>query len=194
ISRQVWGNDNVRGTQGTGENEWYTPGEYIEAARTVLGEIDLDPATSEYAQSAIGAARYFTKDDDGLSKEWHGRVWLNPPSAQPAIAHFVAKMIQEYGAGRVTTAIMLTHNYSDAAWFQDAGSVANAVCFTRGRIRFYQPDGVIAQPTQGQTFFYFGDKPRTFIERFAEIGLVWEGAGRGGLHLVTAWNGPLIRK
>src|SRR5262249_49611975 len=33
INRQVWGNDNVRGTQGTGENEWYTPPEYIAAVR-----------------------------------------------------------------------------------------------------------------------------------------------------------------
>jgi phage N-6-adenine-methyltransferase len=176
ISRQVWGNDNVRGTQGTGENEWYTPREYIEAARDVLGEIDLDPATSEYAQSAIGATRYFTKDDDGLEHEWHGRVWLNPPYAQPLIAHFVAKMIQEFGAGRTTAAIMLTHNYTDTEWFHNAAGVANAICFTRGRIRFYQPDGAIAAPTQGQTFFYFGDNVRLFTERFAEIGLVWWGA------------------
>ena len=175
ISRQIWGNYNVRGTQGTGENEWYTPQEYIEAARAVLGEIDLDPATSEYAQSTIRAKTFFTKDDNGLEREWHGRVWLNPPYAQPLITHFVAKMIQEYGSGRATAAIMLTHNYSDAAWFQDAGSVANAVCFTRGRIRFYQPDGAIAQPTQGQTFFYFGDNVRLFTERFAEIGLVMRG-------------------
>jgi hypothetical protein len=33
ISRQIWGNDNVRGTQGTGEEEWYTPAQYIALAR-----------------------------------------------------------------------------------------------------------------------------------------------------------------
>src|SRR5262249_50646896 len=67
------GTSPVRGTQGTGENEWFTPTEYIEAARKVLGEIDLDPATHELAQQTIRAARFFTKADNGLEHEWHGR-------------------------------------------------------------------------------------------------------------------------
>jgi hypothetical protein len=38
ISRKIWGHDNHRAL-GTGENEWYTPSKYIEAARKVLREI-----------------------------------------------------------------------------------------------------------------------------------------------------------
>jgi hypothetical protein len=44
--------------QCTGEQEWYTPQPYIDAAREVLGTIDLDPATSLQAQERIQAARF----------------------------------------------------------------------------------------------------------------------------------------
>jgi phage N-6-adenine-methyltransferase len=172
INRQLWGNANVRGTQGTGENEWYTPGEYLAMAREVLGEIDLDPASSDEAQGIIEAAHYFTKADDGLAQEWHGRVWLNPPYAQPLIADFVAKLVAERLAGLVTAAIMLTHNYTDTAWFHEAAGCADAICFTRGRVKFYEPDGEIAAPTQGQAFFYFGRRIGAFVERFRSIGFV----------------------
>lgn len=179
LNRVAWGN-NVRGTEGTGENEWFTPGEYIEAAREVLGGIDLDPATHPQAQTIVQAAQVFTKEDDGLRHEWHGRVWLNPPYAQPLIAQFVSKMCAERTAGRVTAAIMLTHNYTDTAWFQEAMSAADAICFTRGRVKFYELDGGVAAPTQGQAFFYFGDDIERFEAAFAHIGngvtALWDAA------------------
>ncbi len=170
ISRQTWGNDTTRGTGGTGENDWHTPAEYLDAARDVLGAIDLDPASSEAAQRRVQAERYFTPEDDGLEHEWAGRVWLNPPYAQPLIAQFVSKLVAEYVAGRVSAAIMLTHNYTDTAWFHEAEAFAPAICFTRGRVRFIDANGGIAAPTQGQTFFYFGNDVAAFVTRFAEIG------------------------
>jgi hypothetical protein len=93
----------------TGEFEWYTPPEYIELARTVLGNIDLDPASNAQAQKTVRADRYFTAADDGLTQEWRGRVWLNPPYSQPLISHFIKKLVDEVGAGNVTEAVLLTH-------------------------------------------------------------------------------------
>src|SRR5262245_6844094 len=75
------GRSSAHPSYNTGENEWYTPPAYLEAARLVLGGIDLDPASSDVAQRRVRAGRYFTKKDDGLSRPWRGRVWLNPPYA-----------------------------------------------------------------------------------------------------------------
>lgn len=165
-------NKHVRGTLGTGENEWYTPTEYLDAARNVLGTIDLDPASSDAAQEIVGASQHFTKANDGLLQEWHGRVWLNPPYTQPDIANFVTKMVSERAAGRVEAAILLTHNYTDTAWFHEAAAFSDAICFTRGRVKFYNAAGDVAAPTQGQAFFYFGDDISHFAERFLGIGFV----------------------
>jgi phage N-6-adenine-methyltransferase len=166
------GQSDQRGASGTGENEWFTPAEHIERARLVLGGIDLDPATHKKAQETVRAERWFTKATNGLVQEWHGRVWLNPPYAQPHIADFVSKMVSERKAGRVAAAIMLTHNYTDTAWFHEAVSIADAICFTRGRVKFYEPNGKIAAPTQGQAFFYFGSDVEAFTRTFCAVGFV----------------------
>jgi len=166
--------DNVRGTTGTGENEWYTPDEHIAMAVAVLGSIDLDPASSLKANERVGAAQIFTEADNGLDKLWQGNVWLNPPYAQPAISHFADKIVSEWKRGQITAAIVLTHNYTDTAWFQKMARAASGICFTRGRVRFISPEGELAAPTQGQAFFYFGHDLTLFEDVFSEIGFVVE--------------------
>lgn len=164
----------VNRTSFTGNNEWFTPDATLAAARAVLGAFDLDPASHPVAQERVQAERFFTAEDDGLAQEWHGRVWLNPPYAQPAIENFVDKMVSEVASRRVTAAIMLTHNYTDTAWFQKAAVAAQAICFTRGRVRFVSPTGELAAPTQGQAFFFYGHDVAVFREGFRNIGLVVE--------------------
>jgi phage N-6-adenine-methyltransferase len=158
--------------EGSHAIEWYTPPEYIAAAREVMGTIDVDPATSEKAQAWIGATQYFTAVDNGLLQQWHGSVWLNPPYAQPLMGQFVEKLLEEYHAGRTTAAILLTHAYTDTTWFHQSLAAAARLCFTRGRIRFISPEGMPPSPTQGQTFFYFGPEAERFSNVFEAFGCV----------------------
>jgi ParB family chromosome partitioning protein len=160
-------------TQRTGDNEWFTPPQYLDLVRWVMGAIDLDPASHPLAQRTVNAGRFFTKNDDGLKQEWRGRVWLNPPYERGLIDGFVAKLVGELSAGRVEQAILLTNNSGDTDWFLQAGKAAAAVCITHGRIRFLNPARDDEAPLQGQAFFYFGADPLRFAEAFGKVGLVW---------------------
>ena len=156
---------------GTGENEWYTPEEYADMARDVMGSIDLDPASCDDANAVIKAATYYTKDDDGLTKDWLGNVWCNPPYSRDLMPAFVEKLRSSYESGGVQQAILLSHNNTDTAWFHNLASVASAICFPKKRIKFYRGED-IAAPTNGQAFFYLGDRVEDFKDAFCSIGFV----------------------
>ena len=154
---------------------WHTPPLVIEKARLALGgAIDLDPASNREAQECVRAEKYFSKVDDGLTREWFGRVFLNPPYAQPDIELFIDKLIGELAASRVTAAILLTNSFTGTKWFSRAARAATAVCFTTGRIRFIAPDGEkLASPALGQVLFFFGDDAQRFAAAFGDVGVVF---------------------
>lgn len=67
--------------------EHFTPPAVIEAARIVLGEIDLDPASSEIANRVVRATRFHDVAANGFVRDWAGpfaasRVFLNPPGGR----------------------------------------------------------------------------------------------------------------
>lgn len=155
-----------------GDEESYTPVCYLNSARAVMGGIDLDPASNSMAQANVQAETYYTVDDDGLSQEWAGRVWMNPPYTARVINEFIAKLVMHYEAGDVSAAIALTNNNTDTSWFHLAAVSASAICLTAGRINFLKRDGSTSSPTNGQSFFYFGSDVDAFKREFCHHGLV----------------------
>jgi len=163
----------------SGNNEWYTPSVFVEAARACLGEIDLDPASSPIANETVRAKQIFTAEQDGLKQPWHGRVWLNPPYAQPLIAQFAEAVASKYETGEIDEAIVLVNNATETAWFRRMLQAASAVCFPAGRIKFVDPEGKPSgAPLQGQAILYLGERVHNFTEAHRALGSV--------LHVVTA--------
>jgi len=156
----------------SGENEWYTPSIYVEAARDVLGRFDLDPASSDVANRTVRADRIFTAQDDGLAQEWPvGAIWCNPPYSQPLMGQFAARLAQAARDG--SQVIVLVNNATETAWFQIIAAECSAICFPKTRIRFLDPDGNPAgSPLQGQAIIYSGSDVASFTEVFGQFGLV----------------------
>lgn len=153
-------------------NEWYTPKEIIERVRTVLGSITLDPASHPIPQAWIQAEHYFTRADDGLSKPWFGRVFLNPPYGRGNAGRWAAKLIGEYRTGRVEQAILLVNTMLGYKWYADIWR-SYPICITDERLRFIPPDGVIdGEAKQATTFFYFGRDASAFARAFEDVGRI----------------------
>jgi len=158
----------------SGENEWYTPKEYIDAARLVLGEIDLDPASTAIANEVVDAAEYYSLAEgrNGLDLPWKGRVWLNPPYAAGLVDQFADRLAEYYNTGAVTAAVVLVNNATETDWFATIISGAAAVCFPDQRVQFWAPDKTTTSPLQGQAVLYLGEKINEFIAAYREFGWI----------------------
>lgn len=156
--------------------EYHTPLEILEASREVLGGFDLDPASCQQAQENVKAGAFYTKEQDGLSLPWFGRVWLNPPYGKTAARSnqdlWSERLIGEYRAGRVTEAILLVKAALGYVWFEDLFRDW-PVCFARSRLSFIvdgeSDDG---QSKQGTALFYIGLRFGRFAEVFRQIGRI----------------------
>lgn len=148
------------------DNEWYTPSEYIESARSVMGSIDLDPASNDFANKTVKAEKYYTKTDDGTKREWFGNIWLNPPYETALIQAFADKLANS----DFEQAVVLVNNATETKWFATLVQNASAIVFPTGRIKYNKRDGQHGSPLQGQAFLYFGDFPTEFLDVFGKYG------------------------
>ncbi len=176
-SQLTWSGDSALPRLSSKSVEWYTPVEYIKAARNVMnGTIELDPASCEIANHIVQATRYYDVKMNGLLQSWQARsLWLNPPYGRGDANRsnqeiWTCKLIAEYEAGNVEEAILLVNAATDTGWFQRLW--AYPICFVVYRINFYSPSGETGGPTHGSVFVYFGEHVERFREVFSQFGRV----------------------
>jgi len=152
-------------TSNTGD--WYTPPEIVEAVRELFGIIDLDPCSNSHEAPNVPALVHFTREDDGLSRPWSGRVYLNPPYGK-GIGPWIEKVREEYEAGRVTAAVVLVKAATDTRWFRLL-SERYPRCEVAGRLKF---SGCKAPAPFPSVLFYLGDEVQRFADVFARFGVL----------------------
>lgn len=134
---------------------WLTPPHIIKA----LGPFDLDPCCPESMPWPTAAWSY-CRADDGLSKDWHGRVWLNPPYSREAVKWL--RKLADHGQG---TALVFAR--TETSWFFDyVWKRASAILFLEGRIHFHLPDGSRAKANAGapSCLVAYGEKDAELLQ------------------------------
>lgn len=135
-------------------NEHYTPLHLVEAARRTLGSIDLDPASCSKANETVGAALFFSKEDDGFTRYWSGRVFVNPPGGRTSTNEssqkaWWFKLVREVHAGRVEAAIFVCFSVELLQTTQSKTPAGLGVpldypiCFPAKRIAYVREDGKV---------------------------------------------------
>lgn len=135
--------------------EWLTPPELVKK----LGDFDLDPCTPVNPPFTHAKSNY-TIEDDGLSKKWVGRVYMNPPYGK-GMEIWIEKL-KQHGNGialifaRTETKCFFNHIWDDA----------DAILFVKGRIKFYdlagEQKGSAGAPS---IFIAYGKENAKILER-----------------------------
>lgn len=143
-----------------------------------MGGIDLDPASSKIANETVNADEYYDLDANGLSKEWYGNVWLNPPGGRlpgvPSLTKaFWNKLMR---SPHLDQAIFLAFSMEALQTCQPTIG-KRPICIPDKRISFIDASGQpIKGNTHGSAFIYvsgFLDNTESFIETFSQFGSVY---------------------
>jgi hypothetical protein len=143
---------------------WCTPEWLLELVRQFFGRIDLDPCSN--ALSTVGAAVTYTVRDDGLSKPWSGRVWVNPPYSDPT--PWMRRCSEVGDAGEV---LALPKGDWSTAWWRAYVLPASARCQIHARVDFVQRRRRTTANFPS-ALVYYGRRQKDFADLFSPIGEV----------------------
>lgn len=109
-------------------SEWATPDDFFEKVQKAY-KLDIDVCAS---RENAKLARYWDKDEDGLSKEWEGiRAWMNPPYGRE-----IGKWIEKAATGGASIVVALLPARTDTRWFHQFVQGKAQITFIKGRLKF----------------------------------------------------------
>lgn len=116
-------------------NEWPTPQYFFDRLNEEFS-FTLDPCADS---SNAKCARYFTQEEDGLTKHWDGVVFMNPPYGDQ-LSKWMRKAFEESRRG--ATVVCVVPSRTDAVWWHTFAMRASEIRFVKGRLSFGDSAGV----------------------------------------------------
>ena len=144
--------------------DWYTPEWLFKEMNTTF---TLDPCSPEGGVPWIPAVMHYSLKDDGLTAQWFGKVWLNPPYGTHTSA-WLSRM-HEHRNG-----IALVFSRTDTQWFHDYVRYADAILFVKSRINFVDGLGKTGSSGSGcgSLLAAWGDENVATLERIKHLGML----------------------
>src|SRR3990167_1926524 len=115
-----------KGLYSSRTSEWETPQKLFDELNKEF-HFTLDPcATKENAK----CKKFYTKEDDGLSKDWlNERVFMNPPYGRE-----IGKWVKKASEGGLVVCLLPAR--TDTRWFHDYIYKKANIRFIKGRFKF----------------------------------------------------------
>lgn len=119
---------------------WLTPPDIIER----LGPFDLDPCAAPSPRPWPTATKHIELPEDGLTAQWAGKVWVNPPYGNSTWAWL--SRLAEHPDGGIALVFARTET---AGFVREVWGKSDAVLFLHGRLHFHHRDGRRASANAG---------------------------------------------
>jgi hypothetical protein len=145
--------------------EWITPPHILAVAEMVLGDIDLDPCADD--AHTIPARVHYTRERDGLSQPWFGRVYMNPPYGKQ-IRVWVERICSAYETGEIEEGVALVCVRPDTRWSRRLDSYPR--CFLHTRLSFGGGNNKAPFPSM---LVYLGPDVARFAQETAHLGVTY---------------------
>lgn len=167
-------NDGIEAKHSSKSQEWYTPAPVIESARKVMGSIDLDPASSHFANQNVKADNWWTKEEDGLTRDWYGNVFCNPPGGKIG-GKSLAKLFWQklMRSPNVKQAIFLAFSIEllqTSQLSEDPDACQYVVCIPKRRLAFTDATGrVVTGNTHASAIVYVSNNDNFQRKHLANV-------------------------
>lgn len=111
-------------------DEWYTPHWVFKELNVTF---DVDVCAPVGGTGIVPAPKHYSIDDDGLSQDWDGFVWMNPPYSKPT------PWIDKFLAHNNGIALV---PFSKSKWFVNLWNNDNvSMIALPPNLKFVRPDG-----------------------------------------------------
>lgn len=172
------GNGSSEPPAGVSQFELYTPEWLANRVRLALGEIDLDPASSDEADKVIRANRFFNIEDNGLSQSWTSTgVFVFPPYGKSHNVPWVQKIVGEFTTGGAMKVIALLPAAVVAEHFSLFAGYPR--CHLHERLAFFGPEDRDDGPRFDSVLVSLGVPIDMFAEAFEDVGDIYVRYVRG---------------